>query len=128
MTDTKKSITKEELRELIAKKAIELVNKYEFSERNGVSSSNLRNLLNFSTSSAVSPNQFILFAKYQATRKDDRVYSKFTNDFLNTAKELISKIGCRSIKEKMEIYKELLISIVMGGTFRKNAHEKIEAI
>ena len=117
-----------EKRDEIAKHVIDIVNKYNFSDR-GISSSNMRNLLDFINGLNVTPNLFNLFCRYQAARSKEDEYRKFTNDFLTSVQKFCNENNFKSIDEKIYIYREYLINIVMGGTFRKkNVKEKIEII
>lgn len=114
-----------ELKENLVKEAVALANDTTFGENAAVSSSNLRNLLNFVSNPSVTPNQFNLFARYQAARNNDTRYQQFNDKML----DLISKqIKGKQEHLKMPIIKEILQDIVMAGTYRKEINQKIELI
>lgn len=119
------NIINKELRESLIKEAIALANEFSFGDNAIVSSSNLRNLLNFINNPFITHNQFNLFARYQAARDSDSRYHQFTKKML----DIISKqIKDKPEQLKIPIIREFLQDIVMAGTYRKETNEKIQLI
>ncbi len=116
-----------ENRDEIAKKAIDLVNKYKFDEeeKKAISNSFLRNLLDFINSPNNTPNQFTLFVKYQAGRQG-KTQQKFAKELLHNIKIFSRKVKAKTHQDKNKINKEFIVDIVMGGTYRKAVKDKEE--
>ena len=112
-------------KEKLAKEAINIINRYEFEENKKITTTALRNLLNFATQPNITPNVFILYLKYQIGRARERDIEDFVSDFEKISKRLYKEFNAMNSEEaKMIIIREFLTYIVMGATYRKSTSNK----
>jgi len=116
------------LKEKIAKMAINIVNKCKFAEKDqkkGVTTSQLRNLLNH-VSKDYAINVFILYLSYQQARADTSWFDTFSREVVN-AIEILKNQGVNQ-DNLPKIIRELMIDIVMGARYKSKKNLNIQMI